>query len=119
MHGNSQLEFHCMNITKPVHLQSYQAFKNSLSHIYRILCPVIYQLLRYWKCDIQGASSGPLFGKKLAIKDNIAVAGIPMMNGSRVLEGYIPEFDATIITRILDAGSQIICYKRLDERILK
>ena len=67
---------------------------------------------RYWKTDIQGASSGPLFGKTLAIKDNIAVAGVPMMNGSRVLEGYVPEFDATVVTRVLDAGttSSVSCH---------
>ncbi|KAJ8302071.1 hypothetical protein KUTeg_021058 [Tegillarca granosa] len=36
-------------------------------------------------------------------QDNIAVAGVPMMNGSKIWEGYTPEFDATIVTRILDA----------------
>jgi Asp-tRNA(Asn)/Glu-tRNA(Gln) amidotransferase A subunit family amidase len=33
------------------------------------------------------------------------VASIPMMNGSNVLEGYVPDVDATIVTRILDAGA--------------
>jgi len=54
----------------------------------------------YWKCSIKGAASGPLAGKKIAIKDNVCVAGIPMMNGSNVLEGYVPEVDATLVTRI-------------------
>jgi amidase len=40
----------------------------------------------------------------VAIKDNYAVAGVPMMFGSRVIEGYVPDFDATAVTRILDAG---------------
>src|SRR3989440_6990823 len=62
----------------------------------------------YWKCSIKGAPSGPLAGKKIAIKDNVCVAGVPMMNGSSVLEGYVPEFDATIVTRILDAGGEIV-----------
>jgi amidase len=62
----------------------------------------------YWKCAIKGAPSGPLAGKKLAIKDNVCVAGIPMMNGSSVLEGYVPDVDATIVTRILDAGGEIV-----------
>ena len=44
----------------------------------------------------------------MAIKDNICVAGIPMRNGSRVLEGYVPEVDATVVTRILDAGGTIV-----------
>jgi amidase len=62
----------------------------------------------YWKCSIKGAASGPLAGKKIAIKDNVCVAGIPMMNGSNVLEGYVPEVDATLVTRILDAGGEIV-----------
>jgi amidase len=62
----------------------------------------------YWKCSIKGAPSGPLAGKKIAIKDNVCVAGIPMMNGSNVLEGYVPEVDATLVTRILDAGGEIV-----------
>ena len=59
---------------------------------------------RYYKTDIRGASSGKLSGKKIAIKDNVCVAGVPMMNGSRLVEGYVPTFDATVVTRILDAG---------------
>ena len=49
-----------------------------------------------------------LTGKKIAVKDNICVAGVPMMNGSRVLEGYVPDVDATVVTRILDAGGTIV-----------
>jgi amidase len=62
----------------------------------------------YWRCSIKGATSGPLAGKKIAIKDNVCVAGIPMMNGSNVLEGYVPDVDATIVTRILDAGGEVV-----------
>lgn len=58
----------------------------------------------YWKTDIRGAVDGILAGKRVAIKDNICVAGVPMMNGSRTLEGYVPEIDATVVTRILDHG---------------
>ena len=61
----------------------------------------------YWKTSIKGAPSGKLAGKKIAIKDNVCVAGVPMMNGTRVLEGYVPDVDATIVTRILDAGGEI------------
>lgn len=61
----------------------------------------------YWRCDIQGAAEGPLQGKTIAIKDNICVAGVPMMNGTRLLEGFVPAIDATVVTRILDAGGKI------------
>ena len=59
---------------------------------------------RYYKSDIKGAATGKLHGKRDIIKDNVAVAGVPMMNGTKLLEGYIPEYDATVVTRILDAG---------------
>ncbi|MBV9752775.1 MAG: amidase [Hyphomicrobiales bacterium] len=61
----------------------------------------------YWKTDIKTDGTGLLKGKKIAIKDNICVAGVPMMNGSALLEGYVPEMDATVVTRILDAGGTI------------
>lgn len=61
----------------------------------------------YVKTDIRGAPRGPLAGKRIAIKDNVCVAGVPMMNGSSTLKGYTPDVDATIVTRILDAGGTI------------
>jgi amidase len=61
----------------------------------------------YWRTSIRGASEGRLAGKRVAIKDNVCVAGVPMMNGSATLEGYVPEVDATIVTRILDAAGEI------------
>jgi amidase len=62
----------------------------------------------YWRSEIEGAKKGPLKGKRVAIKDNVCVAGVPYMNGCRVLEGYVPEVDATVVTRILDAGGTIL-----------
>jgi amidase len=62
----------------------------------------------YWRTDIAGAPGGPLAGRTVAIKDNVCVAGVPMMNGSCVLEGYVPEADATVVSRILDAGGRIL-----------
>lgn len=61
----------------------------------------------YWRCSVRGAAEGRLSGRRIAVKDNVCVAGVPMMNGSPLLEGYVPEFDATIVTRILDAGGEI------------
>src|SRR5206468_4168535 len=61
----------------------------------------------YWKTEIKGSGAGVLAGERVAVKDNICVAGVPMMNGSRVLEGYVPEVDATVVTRVLDAGGVI------------
>lgn len=62
----------------------------------------------YVKTRIEGAASGRLKGKEVAIKDNVCVAGVPMTNGASTLAGYVPDVDATIVTRILDAGGTIV-----------
>ena len=62
----------------------------------------------FWKCSIKGKSEGKLAGKSVVIKDNICVAGVPMMNGSNVFEGLIPDQDATVVTRVLDEGGEIL-----------
>lgn len=61
----------------------------------------------YVRTSIKGAPSGPLTGRKVAIKDVIFVAGVPMMCGASVLEGFVPDYDATVVTRLLDAGAEI------------
>ncbi len=62
----------------------------------------------YVKTTVEGAPSGRLKGKKVALKDNICLAGVPMMNGASTLEGYVPDLDATVATRILEAGGTIV-----------
>jgi amidase len=62
-----------------------------------------------WKCAIGGsASAGLLAGKTVSFKDHISVAGIPQVFTSQALEGFVPQTDATIVTRVLAAGGQVI-----------
>ncbi len=61
----------------------------------------------YWRTNITNGGSGSLAGKSLAVKDNICVAGVPMMNGTSVLEGFVPERDASVVQRVLEAGATI------------
>src|SRR3954470_21370193 len=61
----------------------------------------------YVQTEIHGAEDGPLAGRTVAIKDNTAVAGVPMMNGSHTLEGFVPSRDATVVSRLLAAGATI------------
>lgn len=60
------------------------------------------------KSVVTGAREGKLAGRTVALKDNIALAGVPMMNGASTLEGFVPVSDATIVTRMLDAGATIM-----------
>lgn len=61
----------------------------------------------YVTCEINEGGEGPLAGRTVAIKDNTMVAGVPMMNGSKTVEGFVPVRDATIVTRMLAAGATI------------
>jgi amidase len=61
-----------------------------------------------WKCRIEGATEGLLKGKTVSFKDHIAIAGMPMSFGSFALDGFIADFDATVVTRVLQAGGTII-----------
>src|SRR5215813_10239382 len=61
-----------------------------------------------WKCRIEGAADGVLKGKTVSYKDHIAIAGMPMSFGSFALEGFISDFDATVVTRVLEAGGTIV-----------
>lgn len=61
----------------------------------------------YVKTRVEGAPQGKLKGRTVALKDTVMLAGVPMMAGTRILDGYIPPIDATIVTRILDAGGTI------------
>jgi amidase len=62
----------------------------------------------YVKTEVKGASEGKLKGRRVVLKDNIMLAGVPMMNGAATLEGYMPDVDATVATRLLDAGATIV-----------
>ena len=61
----------------------------------------------YVTTEIRSGAEGPLSGRTVAVKDNIAVAGVPMMNGSRAVEGFVPGRDATVVERLLAAGATI------------
>jgi amidase len=61
----------------------------------------------YVQTSLKTRATGKLAGKRVALKDNVCLAGVPMMIGASILEGYVPEIDATIVTRILDAGGEI------------
>ena len=62
-----------------------------------------------------GAPLSALDGIPYAANDNIAVSGLPLRCGSRILEGYVSPFDATVISRLKSSGCVLLGKTNLDE----
>ena len=59
------------------------------------------------RCTVRGADEGPLAGWEVGLKDSVALAGVELTVGSRLFDGVVPSRDATVVTRLLDAGATI------------
>ena len=63
----------------------------------------------------KGEDPGPLAGVPIALKDNLCTRGVPTTCSSRILAGWKPPYDATVVTRVVDAGGIVIGKTNLDE----
>ena len=62
-----------------------------------------------------GAPLGPLAGVPIAVKDVLTMAGVPTTCGSRVLEGWRPPYDSTVVERLRAADMVILGKTNMDE----
>lgn len=65
-------------------------------------------------CDVHAGGDGPLAGKRIGLKDNVAVAGVPMTFACKLMEPYVCEGDAVVTERILEAGGRIVAKLNLE-----
>ena len=62
-----------------------------------------------------GAAGRPLAGVPLAVKDLFCTEGVPSQAGSRILEGYLPPYTATVVRRLAEAGAPLLAKTNQDE----
>ncbi len=63
----------------------------------------------------QGRDPGPLAGVPVALKDNLCTRGIPTTCGSRILDGWRPPYDATVVELLRGAGAVALGKTNMDE----
>jgi aspartyl-tRNA(Asn)/glutamyl-tRNA(Gln) amidotransferase subunit A len=71
-----------------------------------------------WVAGAAGAPESParpLGGVPLAVKDLFCTEGVPSQSGSRILEGYLPPYSASVVRRLEDAGASLLAKTNQDE----
>jgi len=65
--------------------------------------------------DVPEMPTGPLAGVPLAVKDLFCTEGVPSQSGSLILEGYLPPYTATAVSRLQNAGVTLLAKTNQDE----
>jgi amidase len=69
------------------------------------------------RCQVRAEApeGSALAGLRVAIKDSMAIAGIPLTLGSAVMDGFTPNVDAVVIDRLLRAGAELVAITNMDD----
>lgn len=97
------------------HLDQIAAVDPQVKAFITVTPEVALEQARAAQEKIDGGQAGPLTGIPVALKDNLSTNGIATTCGSRILEGYIPPFDATVVERLQSEGAVLLGKTNLDE----
>jgi aspartyl-tRNA(Asn)/glutamyl-tRNA(Gln) amidotransferase subunit A len=87
----------------------------SLHAVLAMDAPRSLELARAADHRLRAGERTPVLGLPMAIKDNLHWSGLPMTCGSRALADYVAPYDATVVSRLLEAGAVPIAKVNLDE----
>jgi len=108
--GISSKKFPIDDVVKYFHDRTEKHRKNLNTHLYYDLAWVKAQA-----SQLKPDSKKPLLGVPILIKDNICTKGIPTTCSSKILKGYVPPYDATVIKKLQNAGAIIFGKTNCDE----
>ena len=74
-----------------------------------------YRAFNHLPESLEAGAEGRLSGVYVSVKDNVCVEGMPSTAGSKVLEGYVPPFDATVVAKCRLEGAAILGKTTQDE----
>jgi aspartyl-tRNA(Asn)/glutamyl-tRNA(Gln) amidotransferase subunit A len=74
-----------------------------------------YRAFNHLPGSLEVGTGGRLAGVYVSVKDNVCVEGMPSTAGSKVLEGYVPPFDATVVAKCRHEGASILGKTTQDE----
>ncbi len=67
------------------------------------------------RCHVPPTGEGRLSGRRIGVKDTVSIAGIPLSGGSKLLDGFVPSGDATVVSRMLAEGGEIVAVLNMDD----
>lgn len=92
---------------RPSNIRQVSEKSNEIGNSWSYRCILEKDVSRNQHPSLEKAT-GLLGGKNIVVKDNICIAGIPQVYGADAIESWIPSYNATVVSRIVEAGGSIV-----------